>query len=100
VFSHVRIYAPESEGPEKLGNILIFASAGGIELRIPAGASFENENCRQHLSALVSSEIVVNTESGALITDSVNPLDQLQLETAAEHFSAMTDLLPREVWLP
>jgi hypothetical protein len=36
---------------------------------------------------------------GPAITDAWNPLARLQLASAEEHFKAMNELLPLDVWL-
>lgn len=100
VFSHVRVYSDSSNTGAKMGNILFFASEDPLDLRIPRDAVFENEICRRQLLNLQSMEMKISSSIGTPISDARNPLARLQLSSADEHFRAMGELLPAEVWLP
>ena len=101
VFAHVRVFrdAPLTEGPEDPGNLLFFASNDALQFSIPADAQFEGTACEQIVRSFQSWEVLTNVPGGPLITDAKNPLARLQMGATEKHFSAMNELIPREVWL-
>jgi spermidine synthase len=101
VFANVRAFrdGPLDEEPDAAGNILVFASDGGLDFTIPAGARFENEACERTQRAFAGWEVLASVPPGPAITDERNPLTRLELPAAEEHFDAMNALLPVEVWL-
>jgi hypothetical protein len=97
----VRVFrdAPLTEGPEDPGNLLFFASNDALQFSIPADAQFEGTACEQIVRSFQSWEVLTNVPGGPLITDAKNPLARLQMGATEKHFSAMNELIPREVWL-
>jgi spermidine synthase len=101
VFANVRVFrdAPLTEGTESPGNLLFFASDGGLEFDIPASGQFESVVCEQILHSFQAWQVLRQVPSGALITDAKNPLSRLQIRSTEKHFAAMNELIPTEVWL-
>jgi len=101
VFANVRVFrdAPLTEAAESPGNLLFFASDGGLQFEISASAQFESAVCEQILRSFQTWEVLRQVPSGALITDAKNPLARLQIRTTEKHFAAMNELVPAEVWL-
>lgn len=101
VFAHVRVFrdAPLTVHPEGPGNLVFFASNDALQFVIPADARFEGQTCEQVQRAFQSWEILTSVPDGPPITDAKNPLSHLQMAATEEHFWAMNQLIPREVWL-
>lgn len=101
VFPSVRSFrdAPPGDHPDQPGNLIFLASDGPLDFQVPPGARFENELCEQTQRAFQSWEVLSSIPAGPVITDEANPLARLQLPVAEEHFRAMNELLPPEVWI-
>jgi SAM-dependent methyltransferase len=101
VFPNVRIFRDSAldDQPQAAGNVIFFASDDSMDFTVPENASFENDVCRSVLRSFQRWEILTPVPGGATITDNQNPLARLQLPVAEEHFRAMNDLLPVEVWV-
>ncbi len=101
VFPHVRAFRDKdpAKDPDKLGNIIFFASKVPLELHIPAGERFFDGTCAQILPALSEWELTARLAGGQVVTDEHNPLARHQLASAAEHYHAMNQLLPIGVWV-
>ena len=101
VFPVVRAFrdSSPSERPSTPTNIVFFASAATLDFSIPANAQFENAGCEKVLRSFKAWEILLRVPDGPVITDAWNPLARMQLASAEEHFKAMNELLPLEVWL-
>jgi SAM-dependent methyltransferase len=101
VFPVVRIFrdSDPKERPDEVGNMIFFAADHALDFSIPAGARFESETCAATLRSLEKWEVLQQVPAGPIITDDRNPLSRLQLPIAEEHYWAMNQLLPREVWL-
>jgi len=101
VFAAVRSF--RDSGPndhaETPGNLVFFASDGGLDFTVPANAQFENEACEHVSRSFQNWEVLRGVPDGAIITDERNPLASLQLAVAEAHFEAMNKFLPSEVWL-
>jgi spermidine synthase len=100
-FRTVRVFrdSPTTEEPQHLANLLFFASDGSLTWEIPADAQFPDAYCGSILPALAGWEVLKDAPSGEVITDARNGLARLQVPVAEEHFQAMAELLPAEVWL-
>jgi len=100
-FPQVRAFRdnPKEHRPDRTTNIIFFASDGPIDVTIPEGFRFNDSICEKVLPALSSWEILQDVPAGDLITDEHNPLGRLQLVVAEEHFEAMNEMLPLEVWI-
>jgi hypothetical protein len=70
-----------------------------MDFALPNDAHFENEVAEQILRSFQGWEVLERVPEGALITDARNPLARLQLPVAEEHFHAMNELLPVDVWV-
>lgn len=55
---------------------------------------------RSLLASFQRWEVLQRVPAGPIITDARNPMARLQLPVAENHFDAMAELLPSEVWLP
>jgi SAM-dependent methyltransferase len=100
VFRHVDAYRDSAPDPaEPVGNILFFASDDPIEFIIPPDTRFANATEEQIQRSFTGWKVMVHVPSGPLVTDAQNPLGRLQLPIAEQHFTAMNELLPLEVWL-
>jgi MFS family permease len=101
VFPNVRTFrdsAPDDHA-EGAGNLLFFASDSDMDFSVLANASSGNSARDQVLRSLQNWEILKRVPEGAIITDANNPLARLQVPAAEEHFNAMNELLPVDVWL-
>jgi SAM-dependent methyltransferase len=100
-FATLRVFrdAPRADEPDTPGNLLFFASDGGLDFDIPANAQFDSAVCEQILRSFQTWEVLRQVPTGAVITDAKNPLARLQIRTAEKHFAAMNELIPPEVWL-
>jgi SAM-dependent methyltransferase len=101
VFPIVRTFrdgAPDGHG-DSAGNLLFFASDSVMNFAMPANARFSNSSCEHVLRSLQDWEVLKQVPEGPVITDANNPLARLQLPVAEEHFRAMNELLPVEVWI-
>jgi spermidine synthase len=101
VFHTVRAFrdsAPDDH-PEAAGNIVFFASDHDLNFEVPPDASFENSTSRHVLRSFQRWEVLKEVPDGPVVTDARNPLGRLQLPIAEEHFTAMNELLPVDVWL-
>ena len=101
VFPVVRAFrdtAPDHD-PDAAGNLIFFASDKAVELAVPEDVRLEDPSCERILRTYQGWEVLKQVPEGALVTDGNNPLARLQLPVAAEHFKAMNELLPVEVWL-
>jgi hypothetical protein len=85
--------------PDEVANLVFFASDSALEFKVPEDAKFENEACRTILRGFNGWEVLQRVPEGPVITDRWNPLARLQLPIAEEHFAAMNELLPAELWL-
>jgi SAM-dependent methyltransferase len=101
VFRHVRSFRddPPADGVEDVGNLVFFASDEDLDFTLPPDAAFENASCRRVLRSFTRWEVLQDVPEGPTITDSRNPLARLQIPIAEDHFAAMNELLPVEVWL-
>lgn len=100
VFRNVRAFRDSAPDPAKpLGNIIFVASDAPLSFAIPDGTRFESEISEHLQRSFVSWETLQRVPQGDLITDAKNPLARLQLPVAEQHFAAMNELLPLEVWL-
>jgi MFS family permease len=103
VFKEVRAFRDVSpaDGPDELSNIVFFASDSPFEFSGIAARAPDGPIAR--VAAKIADWELFRSEaetSGApIVTDERNPLALLEMPTAAEHFSAMQSLLPREVWV-
>jgi len=75
---------------EKYVPISIEAQHLALRTRFPARSSH---------SRLPDSRLLDAVQQPLRITDEWNPLTRLQLPSAEEHFAAMNELLPPEVWV-
>lgn len=101
VFANVRAFrdmAP-AELPDSVANIVFFASDGPLEFSLPPPGGLANEASERAARSLASWEVLRDGGEGRIITDDNNPLSRMQIATAFEHFRAMNELLPKEVWL-
>jgi SAM-dependent methyltransferase len=100
VFPHVRVFrdSPLDDHPDDPANLIFFATDGPLTFRVPIDASFENEICANVLRSFQNWEVLERVPEGPIITDLHNPLARLQLPVAEEHFHAMNELMPAEVW--
>jgi MFS family permease len=103
VFHHVRVFRDSRDAQEgkdnAASNLLFFASDSDIDFRIPDNAVFENDGCERTSRAFGAWEVLKQPPPGQLITDANNPLARLEIPTAIEHFYAMNQLLPVDVWI-
>jgi len=101
VFPYVRVFrdAPLTEDPENPANLLFFASDVALQFVIPVDAHFEGQACEQVQRAFQGWEVLTSVPRGPLITDAKNPLSRLQMAATEKHYSAMNELIPREIWL-
>jgi SAM-dependent methyltransferase len=101
VFPNVRIFGdgPAAEDPGTPKNLVFFASDGALDFNASNYASFDGPVCQHVLTTFQEWEVTNPEPSGFLVTDSHNPLARLQLPVAEEHFAAMNQLLPIEVWV-
>jgi hypothetical protein len=101
VFPFVRAFRDRSpdDRPDEASNLVFFCSDAAMTFTVPPDAHFENSSCEQIVKSFSSWEVLRSVPAGALITDDRNPLLRLQLSSAEDHFRAMSQLLPREVWL-
>jgi SAM-dependent methyltransferase len=101
VFPVVRAFrdSPPNEHPDDAANLVFFASDASLDFRIPDDARFENDSCRSILRRFKGWEVLQSVAAGPVITDRWNPLARLQLPVAEDHFAAMNELLPAELWL-
>jgi hypothetical protein len=101
VFGNVRAFrdSPPDQEPDAAGNISFFATDGALDFVIPESLPAENAACKHVLRSFQNWEVLQHVPDGPLITDSHNPLARLQLPVAEEHFAAMNQMLPLEVWL-
>jgi MFS family permease len=101
VFPVVRVFrdSSPSERPDEVANLVFFASASPLDFTVPENAKFENDSCRSVLRAFNRWEVLGSVPDGPVITDRWNPLARLQLPIAEDHFAAMNELLPAELWL-
>lgn len=100
VFGTVRAFRDSAPDPTKpLGNTIFFASDGPLDFRIPEGTRFNSEISEQLQRGFVTWPTLQSVPDGPLITDAKNPLARLQIPVAEQHFTAMNQLLPLEVWL-
>jgi predicted membrane-bound spermidine synthase len=95
VFPVVRVFrdSPPDKNADEASNLIFFASNGPLSFAIPPQAT------EKVLRAFEEWEVLQQVPDGDIITDSRNPLAQLQLPIAEEHFEGMNKLLPLEVWL-
>ena len=101
VFPTVRTFrdsAPDDHA-EGAGNLLFFASDSVMDFSVLENARAENSSSEHVLRSLQNWEVLKRVPEGAIITDANNPLARLQVPVAEEHFNAMNELLPVEVWL-
>jgi spermidine synthase len=100
-FPEVRAFADSAPGEDPTGvsNILFFASDDHLDFSVPEGARFENATCEASLRSFQGWEVLTEVPDGPSITDERNPLARLQIPIAEDHFRAMKELLPAEVWL-
>jgi spermidine synthase len=102
VFPVVRAFQDADPATNRWGgfaNIVFFASDTPIDLQIPDNAQFEDDTCKDILQSFTKWEVLRTVPAGPLLTDQWNPLARLQLPVTEDHFRAMNELLPREVWL-
>jgi spermidine synthase len=101
VFGTVRAFwdEPIASSRDEVGNIAFFAADGAIAFDIPENAHFENAACARIVRSFQDWEVLRNQPAGPIITDAHNTLTRLQLPIAEAHFAAMTELLPRALWL-
>jgi MFS family permease len=100
VFPVVRAFR---DGPpdtrDAVANLVFFASDSPMDFTIPAQAKFENDACQSVLRGFQNWETLRRVPPGRVVTDEWNPLARLQLPSAEEHFRAMNELLPLQVWI-
>jgi spermidine synthase len=100
VFPIVRAFRDgPPDGKYAVANLTFFASDSPMDFNVPEDARFENQACENALRSFQSWETLRNVPPGRVITDARNPLTRLQLPIAEEHFAAMNELLPQEVWV-
>jgi SAM-dependent methyltransferase len=101
VFPNVRVFKDSrpDDRPDAPANLIFFASEEALEFVIPDKVRFGNDARAYVLRSFQNWEVLKQLPDGPLITDRHNPLARLQLPVAEEHFEAMNELLPREVWL-
>jgi len=103
VFRGVRAFrdVSPSEGPDELSNIVFFASDGPLDFSNLAGRAPDGPIAR--VAAKISDWEIFRSPADAvdvpIVTDERNPLALMEMPTAAEHFTAMQSLLPKEVWV-
>jgi SAM-dependent methyltransferase len=100
-FKHVRAFRDAAPDPKKppIGNTVFFASDRPLALTIPSDAVFDNDTQAQVVASFSSWPVFEQLPAGDVITDARNPLGRLQISIADEHFKAMNELLPVELWL-
>jgi predicted membrane-bound spermidine synthase len=100
-FPNVRAFhdGPVDERSDAPSNLVFFASDASIDFQIPTGTVFENASCERVARSFSKWEVLKTVPEGPLVTDEKNPLAQLELAAADEHFTAMNALLPLDVWL-
>jgi SAM-dependent methyltransferase len=101
VFRNVRAFrdSPPDDAPNDAGNIIFFAADSLLDFAIPAELTAENAACKRVLRSFRDWEVLQLVPDGPLVTDSRNPLARMQLPVAEEHFAAMNQMLPLDVWL-
>jgi hypothetical protein len=101
VFPNVRAFrdSPADDRLDGVANIVFFATDGALDLGIPADARFENDACQNILTSFKDWEVLKQVPPGSLVTDDRNPLARLQVPIAEEHFKAMGQFLPEDLWL-
>jgi hypothetical protein len=100
VFPIVRVFQDGPPAAEnRLRNLVFFASDSQMDFTIPANATFGSDTSRRILDNLRHWETLQDVPPGPVITDAWNSLARLQLPSAEEHFEAMDQLLPKEVWI-
>ncbi|MDP9152246.1 MAG: fused MFS/spermidine synthase [Myxococcota bacterium] len=101
VFPVVRTFMDEApdDRPRGAANLIFFASDDALIFVVPEGMTFENDVCEHILRSFQNWEVLDSVPDGPLVTDALNPLARLQLPIAEEHFAAMNELLPVDVWL-
>jgi len=100
-FKSVRAFrdAPPLESAETASNVIYFAADHELRYALPPDAQFENQRCERTQRAFPNWEDLRNVPAGNVVTDARNPLARLQMAVAEQHFHAMQEMLPREVWL-
>jgi spermidine synthase len=100
VFARVRVFRDSAldDRPDAPANLIFFASNDVLEFDIPADASFDDDVCADVLRSFRRWEVLECVPDGPVITDAQNPLARLQLSVAEDHFHAMNELLPADVW--
>jgi SAM-dependent methyltransferase len=99
-FASVRVFADSTleDVSDEPANLIFFASDQPVTFSIPSEIAFENDAAVRVLASFQRWEVMHDVPAGQIITDAHNPLARLQLTIAAEHFNAMSRLLPVEVW--
>ncbi len=99
-FRHVRAYRDSAPDPAKpVGNVIFFASDSPLQFSVPSSAIFDSEITAGLVRGTAAWPVLDQVPAGPIITDARNPLARLQLPIAEQHFVAMNELLPLQVWL-
>jgi len=91
--------SPLDHRADQTNNIVFFASDASLDFEVNPLGQFNDTLCAKILPPLKNRELVTDVPPGDIITDSHNPLTRLQLPVAEEHYRAMQQLLPFDVWL-
>ncbi|HTV25512.1 MAG TPA: fused MFS/spermidine synthase [Polyangiaceae bacterium] len=99
-FPQVRAFrdSPLEHRADQTNNIIFFASDAPLDFELERGHRYGDALCADILPALKNRELGA-LPPGDIITDGHNPLTRLQLPVAEEHYQAMQQLLPIDVWL-
>lgn len=96
-FKYVRLYRDDSS-ERGIANVIFFASDTPLEFG-NKGVRDLDASCTKLLGSYASWKALLTIPKGAMLTDAENPMAQLSLPAANEHFDSMNQLLPIGVWL-